>query len=560
MEEQDIFDIVADLSPEEIYSFIKQNLTTLDRLKDPRNTGGDFDREKQKKVEDLVKNGEEAEWKAVCEADTVEAYDEYLRTWTEGKYRSEARERKNKCVSGDEVVAWKTACETDTVESYDKYLKIWQEGKFRDQAREKKGKIALKQEERDWKEVDKRSRDSLRIFLDKYPNGTFAKNAEYLLLNDNVVDSLKAKILYTYTSEVTDIIKEVVQLIQSHIEQRIIVKDDLLRLIDEDHNLLSSLAVKRLQENGIISYRDLVGHIDEKFLRYLIGNVDNDSYDTVTSSLPDTIPEGFTEVYFWGIPASGKTCALGGILSAAKEYAVNIRYDIKSKAYDYMTRLASTFKKNTVCILPSGTPRGMIHEMRFILTDKEKKEHPIAFLDFAGEIFTCMHKILGLKLLADEEKRTLEKLKALLLNKNTGKIHFFVIEYGGEKKRYQNLCQDDYLASAVGYLSDFIGVMKESTEAIYLLVTKWDKQTDQSVDVEDYVRTNYRSFYQNLSLLCDKNEINNQKINVKYFTLGEVCFQNYCCFNPAASKVIVDILMERSAPVSGTKWYDYFKL
>lgn len=60
----------------------------------------------------------------------------------------------------------------------------------------------------------------------------------------------------------------------------------------------------------------------------------NDCYDNVESSLPDSIPDEFTEVYFWGIPASGKTCALGGILSAAKEYAENIQYDIESKAYD----------------------------------------------------------------------------------------------------------------------------------------------------------------------------------------------------------------------------------
>lgn len=162
--------------------------------------------------------------------------------------------------------------------------------------------------------------------------------------------------------------------------------------------------------------------------------------------------------------------------------------------------------------------------------------------------------------MADEEQKTLEKLNELLSNRKTRKIHFFVVECGGEKKRYQNLCQDDYLASSVGYLANLIDVMKESTDGVYLLVTKWDKQTDQSVDVETYVKKNYRSLYQNLSILCEKNDINNQVINVEYFTLGEVCFQNYCCFNPDASKAIVDILMERSAAVSGTTWIDIFKL
>ena len=563
VEEQDIFDNIADLTPEQIYFFIKQKkFTTFDRLKDPRNTGGDFDIAKQKKVDELIKNGEDYDWQAACEADTIEAYDNYLMTWQEGKYRSEARERKKKCLSNEEIIAWKAACEANSVEGYDNYLRSWQEGNFRDQARENKAKIGQKQEEEDWKKLNKRSKDSLQEFLKKYPNGMFAKNAEDLLFNDDVVDSLKAKIVYIYTdgSGYIDPDEAVVELIRSNIEQQIISKDDLVSLIAEDHNLLNSLVIKRLNEYDIISRRDLVGYVDNKFLRYLLDNVDNDCYDNVESSLPDSIPDEFTEVYFWGIPASGKTCALGGILSAAKEYAENIQYDIESKAYDYMTRLASTFKIETVCTLPFGTPKGMIHEMRFTLTDKKKKDHPIAFLDFAGEIFTCMHKSIAGKVLADEEQKTLEKLNELLSNRKTRKIHFFVVECGGEKKRYQNLCQDDYLASSVGYLANLIDVMKESTDGVYLLVTKWDKPTDQSVDVETYVKRNYRSLYQNLSILCEKNDINNQVINVEYFTLGEVCFQNYCCFNPDASKAIVDILMERSAAVSGTTWIDIFKL
>ena len=124
VEEQDIFDNIADLTPEQIYFFIKQKkFTTFDRLKDPRNTGGDFDIAKQKKVDELIKNGEDYDWQAACEADTIEAYDNYLMTWQEGKYRSEARERKKKCVSNEEIIAWKAACEANSVEGYDNYLR-----------------------------------------------------------------------------------------------------------------------------------------------------------------------------------------------------------------------------------------------------------------------------------------------------------------------------------------------------------------------------------------------------------------------------------------------------
>ena len=63
----------------------------------------------------------------------------------------------------------------------------------------------------------------------------FAKNAEDLLFNDDVVDSLKAKIVYIYTdgSGYIDPDEAVVELIRSNIEQQIISKDDLVSLIAE---------------------------------------------------------------------------------------------------------------------------------------------------------------------------------------------------------------------------------------------------------------------------------------------------------------------------------------
>ncbi|MBK6353110.1 MAG: hypothetical protein IPF46_06835 [Saprospiraceae bacterium] len=50
----------------------------------------------------------------------------------------------------------------------------------------------------------------------------------------------------------------------------------------------------------------------------IINRLDN----TITPELklgetPNSIPEGYTEVYFWGNPGSGKTCALAAVLSTA---------------------------------------------------------------------------------------------------------------------------------------------------------------------------------------------------------------------------------------------------
>lgn len=108
----------------------------------------------------------------------------------------------------------------------------------------------------------------------------------------------------------------------------------------------------------------------------------------------DRIHKQSTEIYFWGIPSSGKSCALGAILSVAASgrIAKSMDPDTSSQGYGYMTKLIDLFQNGEIGTLLEGTPVDSFYEMGFDLVDKENRIHPITCIDMAGELMRCMYK------------------------------------------------------------------------------------------------------------------------------------------------------------------------
>ena len=129
------------------------------------------------------------------------------------------------------------------------------------------------------------------------------------------------------------------------------------------------------------------------------------------------------------------------------------------------------------------------------------------------------------------------------------KIHFFVIEYGAEKKLYEGRTQRTYLDGAVAYLQE-TNIFEKDTDAIYLLITKTDKIKKKGEDfineLEEHIEKNYLQFYHGLELICRNNEINDGVVERIPFTLGEVCFQDYCKFKEKNASFVVEKILERS--------------
>lgn len=341
----------------------------------------------------------------------------------------------------------------------------------------------------------------------------------------------------------------------------------LLDMIKKDHNIFPAYAIHLLLEDKIIKYTDLIQiGINEKFLHFMYNNPP----ESVDINLPEpnskleSIPDGYTEFYFWGIPASGKTCALGGIMSAANsgEVCSGMECETDSQGYGYMKALTAVFKEDEVCLLPGGTAVKNTYEMRFKLTGRfektdengkkkyDTKIYPCALIDLAGELFVAIHQKLSNSDLNDDQTDALAALEKILVTNRSknSKIHFFVIEYGAEDREYNEFTQQTYLDSCVDYIRDK-GIFKDNTDRVYILVTKADKFDTSKIAESDvlihYIKSHYLGFYKKLKEICTRCEINNGKPGMIAYSIGDVCFQNYCLFDPGKSEgVVYDCLLD----------------
>lgn len=340
-------------------------------------------------------------------------------------------------------------------------------------------------------------------------------------------------------------------------------KQDLLDIIKRDNNFLRGTTLHLLKKASKITTKNLKDcGIKEDFIQLMDSNMKRGTFDPPTREL-DKIRMVCTEVYFWGIPSSGKTCALGAIMSVANNgnVAKTMSKNPDCQGYDYMNRLSEQFQTDKIQVLPGKTPTNSIYEMSFELTDENNKVHPITCIDLAGEVMEAMYCKNANIPLTDSQRAALNTATNVLVDKatNNRKIHFFVIEYGGENRLKKGLRQLNYLDGAIAYLKK-TNIFKKDTDAIYLIVTKTDmtEKTGHELQKElrDYVNKNYKSFYNNLNEICRINGITGGKVVCMPFSVGEVCFKDYCKFDDHAASNVVRELLTRCKGFKSGKLQD----
>ena len=523
-----ILENVSQFNADQLVRFISEGIVTFDELCE--DTDGEFVPSVRREVKRLLENGDADEWAKVQSERTIEAVQRYLSMYPEGEFRSQARALKT--TLEQEAIASASQSTADAV----------------------------------WNAVDKNNIDALSSFVSKYPDNKHVAEANQLindLLLDDIMDisadTLVEKIREYQTSKLlTPAQKDnnIIDEIKSYIFGRKITKADFLEKLSEDHNLLSAGVVKCLIDSGVTALSDLLSiKIDRPFIQKMLKGVPPDDYTDIRDL--DKIHKQSTEVYFWGIPSSGKSCALGAILSVASNGTVaNVMdADTDSQGYGYMNYLIHHFPQNEVGTLIGGTPIEAFYEMGFDLIDKDDKIHPITCIDMAGELMRCMFKSNAGMSLEEKDLKMLDTMtKVLIDNRSTNrKMHIFVIEYGAEDRLYEGYPQRVYLEGAVSYIKN-TGIFKKDTDAIYIMITKADKVKNATRETfTNYINNNYLGFYNGLDQICKDNEINGKKVEKIAFSLGEVCFQNYCRFNSRPAENVVKLILDRSASYRGGK-------
>jgi hypothetical protein len=341
-------------------------------------------------------------------------------------------------------------------------------------------------------------------------------------------------------------------------------------------------------KNNIDDYKpdEAKKKIGEEFLKHLCSELGIDydvfnNYDEPDLKFNDIpkeakdIPEGFTDVFFWGIPSSGKTCALSAILCTMKEH-----YTIASPAIEkkfgatYRDSLINIFKNHTA-YLPGATQKDRTQYMPLLLKKRnEEKYRKISFFELSGEVFKYFYELENNCNILDDVDRSnvesaFETLNLLLGSKNQ-KIHFFFIDYQQETKGTKdkhNLTQENYLNAAATYFRDKEDIFKKKTDAVYVVVTKSDKiksfdNNKNNISGEErtqlagkFLSDNFGNFMDVIKHRCKKDSVD---FNVKIFSIGDVFFKSICKINYYYSTNIVEDLLKKVKPVNENRITNWF--
>jgi hypothetical protein len=422
----------------------------------------------------------------------------------------------------EEDNAWNNAQAQNIVLSYSEYLDKYPNGKY---ILDAENKISQLEDENTWNNAQIQNTIlSYSEYLNTYPNGKYtleAKNKKSQLEEDS---NKLIKILENPATFPADTIR----------------------------NYLSDglLTPELLIQNGIP--KEVINKL-----------IKNDSVsDFKLGETPKSIPDGFTEVYFWGIRGSGKTTALSAVLSTAnKKGLLEIA---QGPGYNYMLQLQNLFDEQ-ISILPAGTPSDKTQYLPFTLKKRnERNSRSVSLIELSGEIFQCfLYKNAGKPLPTKQHEETFNTLINYLNGKNR-KMHFFFVDYEkGNNADQDSYKQSNYLNSAATFFNNpTYNIFSKTTDAIYVVVTKSDLIPEDKNLKKDQVRhylndENYLGFVNSLRDKCEKNSINGGRILGLPFSLGKVYFEEICDFNPETAENIIDILMRRIDP-TGKSILDVF--
>ncbi len=328
-------------------------------------------------------------------------------------------------------------------------------------------------------------------------------------------------------------------------------RNRIVERVHRDPNSFTPGMLRQYLNDDIITTNDL---LNAGIPNEIINCLDNIiSPQLQLGQTPDFIPDGYTEVYFWGIPGSGKTCALAAVLSTANR--MGYLEIAQGPGFDYMVRLKNIFS-NPISVLPGRSPVDTTQYLPFALKkSNEKYSRSVSLIELSGEIFQCFHyKNAHIPLPSPQHEETFSSL-IRFLNGGNRKIHFFFVDYDVDNKPDANgYTQADYLESASIFFNDKQNnLFSQTTDAIYIVLTKSDlmecEKSERVNQLHGHLQNNnFTSFVNSLRSRCNENSINGKRILGTPFALGKVYFQQMCEFDPETSRNIIDILMRRIAP------------
>ena len=263
--------------------------------------------------------------------------------------------------------------------------------------------------------------------------------------------------------------------------------------------------------------------------------------------------KGRTDVFFVGIPASGKSVMLSGLLYYTKKMGISIPDSYNIEGEKYSAQITSYLEKG---VLPKPTGSGTYNYIAISLKDDKKKAHPLNIVEVPGENYA---KIFDGGLENEEVRGFVNYVK----NSNR-KILIFVLDALEHQQRleadYANMySQSDIYVSILNMFKTY--KILDKTDAIYIVVNKFDvikksygQNSETDLDLADeFVREEFRNLLNNC-IDAKENSGNKFKIKVFPFSIGEVCYDKILKeYNQEYSRNIVEQVLSDSFIVGGGK-------
>ncbi len=412
---------------------------------------------------------------------------------------------------------WLEACQQNTVEAYVRY----QRSHPNTHTEEVESALESLRDQDDWRAAqDSNTIEAYMAYLDKHPKGMYTSQAHEYIRQARMAQTMLSDLQQDPNAHRADELRDMML-----------------------NNQLSFASVEQvfrspIKAQAIASYYPPAPLIDA----------------SKVVTFPEKLQQGSTEVYFWGTPSSGKTCALGALLSASEN-----RYSLdkqQCESYDYMTKLANVFKiNNGLCNLPTSTASDRIEEMVFRIIDEKGRYHRMTLIDIAGEIFRSIYLKRNNMFVNQENEKTLNQLMTYLEDKGNNKIHFFVVEYGAHDRIWEGLSMKNYLEACSTYLQSG-KIIRKNTNGVYIIVTKCDKMGCPPEEMPkralDYVRDELGSFYDNLQIACNNAGIADFK--VISFSIGDVFAQQLCVYNDYCTDKVLNVLLRKTYVEKDSWW------
>lgn len=525
-----------------LIKYIKEGDVTLNEL-----MAAKLDDERKTAIQKMFYKEEDDFWMDVKDKNNVQAYNGYIKKYPDGRHVKEAKERIDNL--DDDI--WNSIKNSSaiSIDRLNSYKNRFPKGRHITECEEK-----IKDSE--WISIQRENTiEAYQEFISKYPTSPHVSQAKARIKeiendeNDwqNACDKGST---YAY-NEYMENHNDGLHVAEARKKVEALKVNEITNNLEKDLNAYSA---KELQEKvceGKISWNDLskIFSTEEKDA---IKNFKGNAPLITAKKAGETFEGNSTEVYFWGSPGSGKTCALGAFISYINKEGILTKCDCPG--YDYMNKLSNLFEEDIISLLPQSTATDNIQEMVMEVKDENDHKHKVSLIDLAGELFRTVYNKTVSNLVTTEQENNLNKVEGYLNDKRNPKIHFFVVPYGEAKNKDNGITMQDYLDTMALYLRGH--KILQNSNGVYILVTKCDKMGGDKdkwqEKAEEYIKGETRSFWNTLEDYCKESGIGD--LQILSFSIGKVFARDLCVYDTNSMHKIKDKLFLKTYGEGSEIW------